>query len=158
MILNVKVVDPVMATLLESGVAKLPERGSEQAAGLDLRLSSLVPVIITPGQMKIVGTGIATEPRANEPAVVGLVFVRSSTGIKLRISLANGTGVIDQDYRGEIRLALVNDGDGPVVIQPGDRICQLVYVPAILPIVQRVEEFSAETERGTGGIGSTGTK
>ena len=87
--------------------------------------------------------------------VVALVFARSGLGIKHGISLSNGVGVIDSDYRGEIMVGLTNLSEEPYTIHPGDRIAQLVVTPVVLPELERVEELD-DTGRGTGGFGSTG--
>ena len=89
------------------------------------------------------------------PEYVALVYARSGLGIRHGVSLSNGVGVIDSDYRGEIMVGLTNLSDAPYTIHPGDRIAQLVVAPVVLPELERVEELD-ETGRGTGGFGSTG--
>ena len=86
---------------------------------------------------------------------VALVFARSGLGIKQGVCLANGVGVIDSDYRGEIGVGLVNLGDNPYTVRPGDRIAQLMVTPVVRPTVVPVSELD-ETDRGAGGFGSTG--
>ena len=83
------------------------------------------------------------------------MYARSGLGIKHGITLSNGVGVIDSDYRGEIMVGLTNLSDVPYTVQPGDRIAQLVVTPVVLPEVERVEELD-DTSRGAGGFGSTG--
>ena len=89
------------------------------------------------------------------PEYVALVFARSGLGIRKGVCLSNGVGVIDSDYRGEIGVGLVNLGDAPYTVQPGDRIAQLMVVPVVQPAVTVVDDLD-ETERGAGGFGSTG--
>ena len=132
--------------------AQLPQRQTEGAAGYDLRACVEAPVTLEPGEGYSFPTGLAGEiPQG----LVGLVFCRSGLGVKHGVSLPNCVGVIDSDYRGELIVPLRNFGDKAYTIQPGERIAQLVLVPVFLPPVAEVEELS-ETQRGTGGFGSTG--
>ena len=101
----------------------------------------------------VLPTGIAIELPG--PGYVALVFARSGLGIKHGIAPANCVGVIDSDYRGEILVGLQNSGDADYVIQPADRIAQLMVLPILRPTLTVVEELD-ETERGSGGFGSTG--
>lgn len=123
------------------------------AAAMDLCACIDAPVEIAPRALVSLPTGIAIAlPSAD---YVALVFARSGLGIKHGVTLSNGVGVIDSDYRGEIRVGLTNLSDAPYTVQPGDRIAQLAVMPvarAELTIVQELDE----TERGTGGFGSTG--
>ena len=86
---------------------------------------------------------------------MALVFARSGLGIRHGISLSNGVGVIDSDYRGEIRVGLTNLSDAPYTVMPGDRVAQLAVVPVVQAALERVEELD-DTGRGSGGFGSTG--
>ena len=86
---------------------------------------------------------------------VALVFARSGLGIKHGIALSNGVGVIDSDYRGEIRVGLTNLSDTPYTVQPGDRIAQLVILPFLAAEFSDADALD-ETDRGAGGFGSTG--
>jgi len=131
------------------GNAKLPERKTEGAAGLDLY--SAEDVEINPGEIKIIGTGIAVEiPKG----YFGLIKDRSGFASKGLHTLA---GVIDEDYRGEIKIVLVNLGKEKIKIEKGTRIAQLIIIPYLKVTVKEVEELS-ETERGNKGFGSTGEK
>ena len=132
--------------------AQLPQRQTEGAAGYDLCACVEAPVTLEPGVGFSFPTGFAAEIPAG---LVGLVFCRSGLGVKHGVSLPNCVGVIDSDYRGELIVPLRNCGDKTYTIQPGERIAQLVLVPVCLPAVAEVEELS-ETQRGTGGFGSTG--
>ena len=111
------------------------------------------PVELPPRALARIPTGIAIAlPSAD---YVALVFARSGLGIKHGVALSNGVGVIDSDYRGEIRVGLTNLSDVPYTVQPGDRIAQLMVTPVVRPALVQVEELD-ETQRGTGGFGSTG--
>ena len=85
------------------------------------------------------------------------MYARSGLGVKHGICLSNGVGVIDSDYRGEICVGLCNVSDKPYVIEPNERVAQMVIAPVLIPEVVEVAELS-DTERGAGGFGSTGKK
>ena len=91
-----------------------------------------------------------------DPSLVAIVASRSGLSLKHGIRVAQGIGVIDADYHGEIGVILANDGEDPYTVQPGDRIAQLMFQPVVQVSLSVVEEFSTETERGSGGFGSTG--
>ncbi len=132
--------------------AHLPTYGSTEAAGADLYACLQEPVTVAPGETVWVGTGIALEvPKG----CAGLVFARSSLGAKRGLAPANKVGVIDSDYRGEIRVVLLNHSALPQTIAPGERVAQFVIVPVIAPAFEEVEELT-DTDRGAGGFGSTG--
>lgn len=132
--------------------AKLPRYATDGAAGLDLHACLDQPLTIAPGQLVLVPTGIAV---AIPEGYVGLLAVRSSMGVRHGVSLANGVGVIDWDYRGPLGVALRNASAEPYTIQPDDRIAQLLILPVARPDLREVEEL-ADTARGEGGFGSTG--
>ena len=123
------------------------------SAAMDLCACVDEPVEIAPRALVSIPTGIAIA--LPSPAYVALVFARSGLGIKHGVCLSNGVGVIDSDYRGEIRVGLTNLSDVPYTVQPGDRIAQLMVTPVVRPALVQVEELD-ETQRGTGGFGSTG--
>jgi len=128
-----------------------PERAHPSDAGADLR--ALEDYVIDPGFLKLIDTGVAVKIPVG---CVGLVFPRSSMG-KIRVTLANGTGVIDSDYRGNIKVMLVNEGNDPFVITKAEtKIAQLVIMPIILANFVPFENTWDDTVRGTGGFGSTG--
>ena len=138
---------------LLSANAKVPTRGSEEAAGYDLYAAIDEPVSIPPHTRAKIGTGIAcTLPYGS----FGAIFARSGLATKQGLRPANCVGVCDSDYRGEYIVALHNDTEETRIIQPGDRIAQLVLLPFIPMVFNVVDELS-ETERGAGGFGSTGT-
>jgi dUTP pyrophosphatase len=127
-----------------------PSRGTESSAGLDLYADA--DVLVTSGASVMLGTGIAIEiPRDH----VGLVCIRSSVG-KAGVALANSVGVIDSDYRGELKLCLTyTAGSGGHYIRKGQAIAQIVIMPVLQVELVEVDALST-TERGDGGFGSTG--
>lgn len=143
--------DKIKVKLLRDG-AQMPTYGSTEAAGADLYVCVDTPVDILPGCTVMLPTGVALEvPKG----CAGLVFARSSMGAKRDLAPANKVGVIDSDYRGEIRVALHNHGLKPQMVQPGERVAQLVIVPVYTPGFVQVAQLD-DTERGEGGFGSTG--
>ena len=132
--------------------AILPTYGSAEAAGADLYACLDAPVEITPGKTAFIPTGIAMElPKG----FAGLAYARSGLACKKDLAPANKVGVIDSDYRGEFMIALHNHGEQVRVIEHGERIAQLVITPVFTPGFTEVSELS-DTERGSGGFGSTG--
>ena len=132
--------------------AKLPTYGSSEAAGADLYACMEEAVTIQPGEVFWVPTGIALEvPKG----CAGLVYARSSMGAKRGLAPANKVGVVDSDYRGEIRVVLLNHSKQPQTLQPGERVAQFVITPVLTPAYEEVTELS-DTDRGAGGFGSTG--
>lgn len=131
----------------------LPHFATGGAACMDLCACMDESITLNAGERCLVPTGIAIALPSAE--YVALVFARSGLGIKKGVCLSNGVGVIDSDYRGEIGVGLVNLGDAPYTVQPGDRIAQLMVVPVVQPTLTVVETLD-ETERGAGGFGSTG--
>lgn len=132
--------------------AKLPAYSSADAAGADLHVLTDGPVAIAPGETVLFRTGLAF---AIPKGYVGLVCARSSLGAKKGLAPANKVGVIDADYRGEVRVALHNHGSVPQVVEDGDRVAQFVIVPYLAAQFTPVEELD-DTTRGAGGFGSTG--
>jgi len=132
-----------------------PTRAHATDAGADLR--STTDITIYPNEIKSVGTGVAMKI---PEGYVGLVFSRSGMG-KSGVTLANSVGVIDAEYRGEIKVMLQNFGQDPFQINIGDRIAQIVLMPIILPEFQQFdgsEEDWNNSARGTNGFGSSGVK
>ena len=135
-----------------TGTAKVPTRGSADAAGYDLYADNEEPITIEPGEIKPITTGIAMEiPKG----YFGAVYARSGLATKQGLRPPNCVGVIDSDYRGNIGVGLINDTDIPQIIQPHERVAQIVIQPCLDVEFELVNELS-ETERGTGGFGSTG--
>ncbi len=131
---------------------QVPMYGTEGAAGFDLYCNNSEPIVAKPGEMVKVPTGLKMEI---PEGYFGAVYPRSSAGIKLRISLANTTGIIDSDYRGEIKIFVVNEGDEDLIISKGDRLVQMVIQPYLQVNIQVVDQLD-DTQRGSDGIGSTG--
>lgn len=131
----------------------LPFYATEGAAGMDLCACLEEEIIVKPLERVQVPTGLAIKIPSH---VVGLVFPRSGNAWRLGMTLSNAVGVIDSDYTGEIRVLITNlDPERPFIVKPGDRIAQLVFVPVLSARLELVEELE-ETERGSGGFGSTG--
>ena len=130
----------------------LPYYATAGAAAMDLHACIDAPMVIPAGGQVVVPTGLAV---AVPEGYVGIVAVRSSMGIRKGITLSNAIGVIDSDYRGPLGVGLRNTTDTPYVIQPCDRIAQMMIVPVVCPELELVEELD-ETDRGFGGFGSTG--
>ena len=130
----------------------LPSRATPGSAGFDLHAALEKDLPIAPGERVLVPTGIAIAVPAGYEAQV-----RPRSGLAMRhgIVLPNAPGTIDSDYRGEIRVILMNAGDVSYTIRRGDRIAQLVVAPVAAPVWQEVEALD-ETERGSGGFGHSG--
>lgn len=134
--------------------AILPAYATSGSAGADLyALPSGASVVIPPGETAFIRTGLAA---AIPSGYVGLVFARSGLACKQGLAPANKVGVIDSDYRGEWLIALHNQSREPRTVLPGDRIAQFVLLPILTPVFESVDHLD-ETDRGTGGFGSTGT-
>ncbi|MBQ9526088.1 MAG: dUTP diphosphatase [Fretibacterium sp.] len=128
----------------------LPAYATQGSAGVDLRASE--PCVIPPGGRALVPTGLRIAlPEGYEAQV----RPRSGLALKHGVTLLNSPGTIDSDYRGEIGVILINLGQEPFSIQPGDRIAQRVFAPVTRGVWDEVETLD-ETERGAGGFGSTG--
>lgn len=130
----------------------LPCRETPGSAGYDLRAHLSSPLPVEPGQWAMVPTGLMAEI---PEGLAGMVFSRSGLGTKQGMVVAQGVGVIDSDYRGEIKVPLRNMGREVYEVKPGERIAQLVLLPVALLPVEEVDDLT-ETQRGTGGFGSTG--
>lgn len=133
--------------------AKAPAYATPGAAAADLCAVLDAPLTLEPGQRAMVPTGLAIELPG--PDCVALVYARSGLAIKQGVTLSNCVGVIDSDYRGEIKVGLVNLGAAPVTLAPGERVAQLCIAPVWQAAFAPAEELS-DTDRGAGGFGSTG--
>ena len=136
-----------------SSNAKLPSRATEGSAGADLFACMDEPLTLRPGELACLPTGIAIELK--DKGMAAFIFARSGLGVKHGIALSNGVGVIDSDYRGEIKVGLCNISNKEYTIQPQERIAQLVLMPVFLANFAETENLSP-TKRGKGGFGSTG--
>ncbi len=134
-----------------------PEYATTGSAAVDLRaaLDEGCVVTILPGERALIPTGIAIAPESSD--VVAILAGRSGLGVKKGVTLANGIGVIDSDYRGEVQVALINRGNEPFEVVRGDRIAQMMFLPVLHAAFLPTEELD-DTERGAGGFGHTGVK
>lgn len=133
--------------------AIIPTRATGGSAGMDLHACIDSPVTIEAGQRVTVPTGIAVALPSNQYGL--FIFARSGLGIKYGISLSNGVGVVDSDYRGEICVGLQNSSNKSYTVAPNDRIAQMVVMPVCTPNITEVTTLD-DTARSTGGFGSTG--
>lgn len=145
--IQVKVLDPRAA---------VPVRGTQKSAGYDLIACIDEPISLRRGNKAVlIPTGLAIY--IDHAEVAGLILPRSGLGHKQGLILGNTLGLIDADYQNQWFVSAVNRGQqDEIVINPGERIAQAVFVPVIHPEFVKVEEFNEETERGLGGFGSTG--
>ncbi len=144
--LDVKILDPRMRD-------QLPQYATAGSAGLDLRACIDKPITLAPGQTELVPTGIAIH--LADPGLAAVVLPRSGLGHKHGIVLGNLVGLIDSDYQGQLFVSTWNRGNTPFVLNPMERLAQLVVVPVVQVELNVVEDFS-QSPRGAGGFGSTG--
>ena len=145
--MNSKALMNIELKILDPRVSEnLPKIATPGSAGADLRALLDTPLVLAPGETKLVHTGIAA-----------VILPRSGLGHKRGIVLGNLVGLIDSDYQGEIMVSLWNRSGTPCTIEPMERIAQLVVIPVVQPEFTVVDAF-ADSERGTGGFGSSGTK
>jgi dUTP pyrophosphatase len=146
--IQVKILDPRLGDEFP-----LPAYATTGSAGMDLRALLAAPLVLHPGDTKLIPTGLAIH--IADRGLAGLVLPRSGLGHRHGIVLGNLTGLIDSDYQGELRVSCWNRGYEPFRIEIGERIAQLVLVPVIQATLDLVEEFS-DSARGTGGFGHSG--
>ncbi|QJC56723.1 Deoxyuridine 5'-triphosphate nucleotidohydrolase [Polaromonas vacuolata] len=132
----------------------LPEYATDGSAAMDLRACISSPITIPPGGRELIKTGLAINMM--DPGLVAIVASRSGLSLKHHVHVAQGIGVIDADYHGEIAVILANDGSADYTVQQGDRIAQLMFQPVVQMAFNIVDQFSTQTDRGEGGFGSTG--
>ncbi len=144
--LDVKILDPRMRD-------QLPHYGTSGSAGLDLRACIDNALTLAPGQTALVPTGIAIH--LGDAGLAAVILPRSGLGHKHGIVLGNLVGLIDSDYQGQILVSTWNRGNAPFVLNPMERIAQLVIVPVVQVELNVVADFE-HSSRGTGGFGSTG--
>jgi dUTP pyrophosphatase len=132
---------------------QLPQHATAGSAGVDLRACIDAPITLSPGDTALVPTGIAIH--IADPALAALILPRSGLGHKHGIVLGNLVGLIDSDYQGQIFVSTWNRGNAPFVLNPLERLAQLVVVPVVQVALNIVEDFT-ESERGAAGFGSTG--
>jgi dUTP pyrophosphatase len=147
--IETKIVNPLIGEVIP-----LPSYATGGSAAIDLRACLKEQIGIQPGETVLVGSGIAINIK--DPNIVGIIVPRSGLGIKKGIVLANTMGVIDSDYQGEIKIGLFNRSQNQYLVKPGERICQMLFMPVINATLKLVQEFSDATYRGSGGLGHTG--
>ena len=147
-----KVQSKIINPLLEQYIPELKYQ-TAQSAGMDLIACIESPIEIKPGETKLIGTGLAVFIK--DSGYAGYLLPRSGLGHKHGIVLGNLVGLIDADYQGEIKISCWNRSEKTFTIEPGMRLAQLVIAPVKQISLEWVESFD-ETERGTGGFGSTG--
>ena len=136
-----------------NGDVPLPRYETDGAAGMDLRAAVQGPVTLSPGEIKLIPTGLSV---SIPPGYEAQVRPRSGLALKFGIGLVNSPGTIDSDYRGEIGVIIVNWGDEPFIIRRGDRIAQMIISKVYQAEILQVD-FLDETNRGQGGFGHSGT-
>ena len=146
--LDVKILDPRMRD-------QLPHYATAGSAGIDLRACIDQPITLAPGQTELVPTGIAIH--VGDPGLAAVILPRSGLGHKHGIVLGNLVGLIDSDYQGQIFVSTWNRSNVPFVLNPMERLAQLVVVPVVQVELNVVDDF-AESSRGAGGFGSTGKR
>lgn len=133
--------------------AVIPKAATGGSAGMDLYACLDGDITLKPGERALIPTGIAIALESE--AYVAYIYARSGLAVKHGITLSNCVGVVDSDYRGEVKVGLINLSDKDYTVVGGDRIAQMVIAPVILPEIIETDELD-ETERSTGGFGSTG--
>lgn len=133
--------------------AVIPSRATAGSAGMDVCACLDEPVVLQPGEIKMIPTGLTAQPDCDDIAL--LIYPRSGLSTKYGVSLANCVGVIDSDYRGAWFIPLINHGKEPFTVEHGMRIAQLVPTRILMPEIEVSDELS-ETNRGSGGFGSSG--
>ena len=144
--LQVRILDERMRT-------QLPAYATPGSAGLDVRACLDAAVTLAPGSTHLIPTGLAIH--VGDPGHAALLLPRSGLGHKHGIVLGNLVGLIDSDYQGPLMVSLWNRGSVPFVLQPFERIAQLIVIPVTQVVLQLVENFDLSL-RGAGGFGSTG--
>ncbi len=141
-----------MEVRIKTKSGALPAYETEGSAGMDLRADLGQAVCLQPGERALIPTGLSIEL---PPGYEAQVRARSGLAIRHGIGLVNGVGTIDSDYRGEIKVPIINLGQEPITVQHGDRIAQMV-IARYERITWEPVDALGETERGTGGFGHTG--
>ena len=146
--LKVRILDARVGTQLP-----LPAYATDGSAGMDLRACIDAPVTLAPGQTQLLATGLAIH--IDDPGLAAVILPRSGLGHKHGIVLGNLVGLIDSDYQGQLMVSMWNRGQSAFVIEPGERIAQLVVVPVVQVELEVVNDFATST-RGAGGFGHSG--
>ena len=146
--IQLKILDTRLGTSID-----LPCYATSGSAGLDLRVCLDAPLQIAGGETVLLPTGLAIY--IAHPALAAVILPRSGLGHKHGIVLGNLVGLIDSDYQGELKVSCWNRNKEHFIVEPGDRIAQLVFLPIVQPSFKWVKAFD-KTERGEGGFGSSG--
>ncbi len=147
---------PLKIRILDARLGRefpLPAYATAGSAGLDLRACIDAPLTLAPGRAELVPTGLAIH--LQDPALAAVILPRSGLGHKHGVVLGNLVGLIDSDYQGQLMVSCWNRAQEPFVIQPGERIAQLVVVPVVQVALEVVDSFD-ESARGAGGFGHSG--
>src|SRR3954447_13793201 len=147
---------PLKVRILDARIGKefpLPQYATQGSAGLDLRACIDAPLLLEPGKSELLPTGLSIY--VEDAGLAAVILPRSGLGHKHGIVLGNLVGLIDSDYQGQVRVSVWNRGAAAFVIQPLDRIAQLIVVPVVQVKLNVVEAF-VESRRGAGGFGSSG--
>jgi dUTP pyrophosphatase len=148
----------IQLKILDKRIGKefpLPQHATNGSAGMDMRACVDEHVRVEPGETHLIPTGIAIH--INDPGLAAVLLPRSGLGHKHGIVLGNLVGLIDSDYQGQVFVSVWNRGNDNFVIEPGDRIAQMVFVPVVQADFEVVEEFE-DSDRGAGGFGHSGKK
>ena len=148
--IDYKILDPRIGTEFP-----LPDYATGGSAGMDLRACLDNALTLKPGETQLIPTGIAIH--IADPGLAAVILPRSGLGHKHGIVLGNLVGLIDSDYQGQLFISCWNRGQADFVIEPGERIAQLVFVPVVQATLQQVDDFD-QSQRGAGGFGHSGTK
>ncbi len=146
---QLKILDPRLGDSID-----LPQRATDGSAGLDLRACIDQEIMLQPGDVELLPTGLAMY--IADPTLAGMILPRSGLGHKHGIVLGNLVGLIDSDYQGQLFVSCWNRSENPYTVSPGERIAQLVIVPVVQTDFELVEQFES-TDRAQGGFGSTGS-
>ena len=147
---------PLRVRILDARLGRefpLPAYATAGSAGMDLRACVDAPLGLPPGRAELIPTGMAIH--LQDPGLAAVILPRSGLGHKHGVVLGNLVGLIDSDYQGQLMVSCWNRGQEPFVIQPGERIAQLVVVPVVQVALEVVETFD-ESVRGAGGFGHSG--
>ena len=148
-LIELKLLDPRLGDSIP-----VPHYATDGSAGLDMRACIDEPVLVEPGATELIPTGLAIH--IGDPGLAAVLLPRSGLGHKHGLVLGNLTGLIDSDYQGQVFISCWNRGSRAYEVQPGERIAQMVFVPVEQVRFKVVEEF-ADSDRGEGGFGHSGT-
>ena len=147
---------PLKVKILDARLGRefpLPQYATSGSAGLDLRACLEAPLVLEPGAAELIPTGLAIH--LDDPGLAAVLLPRSGLGHKHGIVLGNLVGLIDSDYQGQVMVSCWNRGREGFIVQPGERIAQMVVVPVVQVELEIVESFEA-SRRGAGGFGHSG--